>query len=194
MAGRRAGAALLLAGGLWLLTAVADVVLRTVVPQPEAWLGLALLPFLVSLVPLALASALALRHHWAGGAVLARVGLASSAAGGLAVLLALPLGAQPAAPGWLGMLAAGGLLAIRLGWLVFGIAALRRRLLPRWGFAPLLVGCSALLGLPFSWFGVPPWLPLPWITPAGHFAVSAAAWLLLGGALLGGPRAAAARD
>ncbi|MBU6335279.1 MAG: hypothetical protein KGS47_12875 [Chloroflexi bacterium] len=184
LSGRLAGAAARLAGTLWLLTAAGDAALRAGVLRGEAWPGLTLLPFVASLVPLALASALALRCCWGGGA-LARLGLALASAGSVGVLLALPLGAQPAAPGWLGTAAAASLLAIRLGWLVFGIAALRRRLLPRWNLAPVLVGASAPLSLPFTWFGAPPWLPLPGITPAWHFAVSGAAWLMLGGALTG---------
>ena len=75
LSGRLAGVAVLLAGALWVLAAAGDAALRAGVLRGEAWPGLTLLPFVVSLLPLALAGMLALRHFWHDGA-LARLGLA----------------------------------------------------------------------------------------------------------------------
>ena len=72
LSGRLAGVAVLLAGALWVLAAAGDAALRAGVLRGEAWPGLTLLPFVVSLLPLALAGMLALRHFWHDGA-LARV-------------------------------------------------------------------------------------------------------------------------
>jgi hypothetical protein len=76
------------------------------------------------------------------------------------------------------------LLSIRIGYILFGVDALRYRLLPRWNLAPLLVGSTVVLSLPFDWFGAPAFLRLQGATPFLHFALTGACWLLLGMALM----------
>jgi hypothetical protein len=121
-----------------------------------------------------------------------RLGLALSVAGcaGLivAVLASLLWGGATSEVDprrWVGYAAVAGLLSIRIGYILFGVDALRYRPLPRWNLLPLLVGATVLLSLPFDWFGVPAFLPLPWATPFLHFALTGACWVLMGMAMMG---------
>ena len=85
---------------------------------------------------------------------------------------------------WVNYAAVVCLLSIRIGYILFGVDALRYRLLPRWNLLPLLVGLTVVLSLPFDWFGVPAFLPSQWATPFLHFAITGACWVLLGIALM----------
>jgi hypothetical protein len=75
-------------------------------------------------------------------------------------------------------------LSIRIGYILFGVDALRYRLLPRWNLLPLLVGLTVVLSLPFDWFGVLALLPSQWATPLQHFAITGVCWVLMGIALM----------
>ena len=77
------------------------------------------------------------------------------------------------------------LLSIRIGYILFGVDALRYKLLPRWNLLPLLVGSTVVLSFGFEWFGVPAFLPMQWATPFQHFALTGVYWVLLGIAMMG---------
>jgi hypothetical protein len=194
-----AGPLTVLVGVVWLAAALGDLLARIGLGGDEAFWDLFValwsLPFFLSFIPLLFALiGTQLRFSQSAGA-LGRIGLGLSVAGcaGLivAVLVQLLAGAAAATgqPTWINYAAAVGFLIIRLGLLLFGVSAWQRRLLPRWNFAPLLLGATVVLSLPFEWFGVPPLVPVPWITPMLHFALSGAAWVLLGLALRGTERA-----
>ena len=186
-----AGPLTVVVGVLWLIPAAGDLTYQLGLSQSEAFLGLWLLPFLLSFVPLLFALlGLRLRFYPAAGA-LGKFGLTLSVAGCaaaiLAVLTSLLLGsaAPEAAPSlWINYAAVLGLLSLRLGLLLFGLEALRVRPWPRLNLLALLVGATVVLSLPLDWFGVPAFLPLPWASAFLHFALSGAAWVLLGLALL----------
>jgi hypothetical protein len=198
-----AGPLTILVGALWLLTASGDLAFQTGLLTDEALLGLVILPFFLSFVPL-LFAVLGTRLRFSPGASrLGRLGLGLSVIGSVGVILAVPLsalsgGAAPAvaAQSWVSYATVVCLLSLRVGYLLFGVDALRTRPLPRWNPLPLLLGLTVVLSLPFEWFGVPALVPVPWASPFLHFALSGACWVLLGLALMspqrvGQPTAAA---
>ena len=182
-----AGPLTLLVGGIWLLTAPGHLVFQTGLVSDEELLGIVSIPFFLSFVPLLFALiGTRLRFHPSAGG-LGRLGLALSVAGGagviVAVLASIVLGgiAPEVAPGvWVNYAAMICALSIRLGYILFGVDALRLRLLPRWNVLPLLVGLTVVLSLPMYWFGVPAILPPQWANTFLLFAVTGACWVLLG--------------
>jgi hypothetical protein len=186
-----AGPLTIVVGALWLATSIGNFAFQTGLARDEGLLGFVILPFLLSFVPLLFAViGTRLRFHPSAGS-LGRLGLALSVAGGLGVIVSVLAsillgGAAPeAAPGlWVNYAAVVSFLSIRIGYILFGVETLRYRLLPRWNVLPLLVGATSVLSLPFEWFGVPAFLPLPGVTPFLHFAISGAGWVLLGIALM----------
>jgi hypothetical protein len=121
-----------------------------------------------------------------------RLGLALSVAGCAGVIVSLLAnlllsGVAPEAGQhpWLNYAAVVCFLSIRIGCILFGVDALRYRLLPRWNLSPLLVGLTVVLSLPLDWFGVPAFLPSQWATPFLHFVVTGACWVLMGMAMAG---------
>ena len=149
------------------------------------------IPFFVSFVSLLFALiGTRLRFHQACG-VLGRLGLALSVAGCAGVIVSvlahlLLSGVAPEVEQrtWVNYAALVCFLSIRIGYILFGVDALRYGLLPRWNLLPLLVGSTVVLSLPFDWFGVPSFLPVQWATPFLHFALTGACWVLLGIAMM----------
>ena len=186
-----AGPLTIVVGAIWLLTAPGHLVFQIGLVSDEGLLGIVSLPFFLSFIPLLFAViGTRLRFYPSAGGP-GRLGLALSVAGGAgvigAVLLSLVLGAAApeAAQGlWVNYAAFICLVSIRLGYILFGVDALRLRLLPRWNVLPLLVGLTVVLSLPMYWFGVPAFLPAQWANPFLHFALSGAGWVLLGMALM----------
>ena len=76
-----------------------------------------------------------------------------------------------------------------IGYILFGVDALRYRLLPRWNVLPLLLGSTFVFSFTHDMFGVPALLPSPWETPVLQFALTGAGWVLLGIAMMGQRRA-----
>ena len=107
----------------------------------------------------------------------------------LAHLLVSGVAPEVEQPTWVNYAALVCFLSIRIGYLLFGVDALRYRLLSRWNLLPLLVGSTVVLSLGFEWFRVPALLPAQWTTPFLHFAITGACWVLLGIALLDQRRA-----
>jgi hypothetical protein len=184
-----AGPLTILVGALWLVSSLGDFAFQTGLVSDEGQVGLVAIPFFLSFVPLLFALVgTRLRFHPSAGA-LGRLGLALSVAGCAGVIVAVLAtilfggvafeGAQV-----LNYATVACFLSIRLGYLLFGVDALRSRLLPRWNLLPLLLGLTAVLSLPLSWFGAPAILPAQWADPFLHFAASGACWVLLGMAML----------
>jgi hypothetical protein len=182
-----AGPLTIVVGALWLVTSIGDIAFQTVLAGNEAFLGLIIIPFLLSFVPMLFASiGTRLRFHRSTG-VLGRLGLALSVAGCAGVIISLLatilLGGFAPEAGqylWLNYSAVVCVLSIRIGYILFGVDALRYRLLPRWNLLPLLLGLTVVLSLPLDWFGVPAFLPSQWATPFLHFAITSACWVLFG--------------
>jgi len=186
-----AGPLTIAVGALWMVSSIGDFAFQTVLSGDEAFLGFVAIPFFLSFVPLFFALiGTRLRFRQSAG-VLGRLGLVLSVAGcaGLIVSLLADILLSGVAPEagqhpWLNYAAVVCVLSIRIGYILFGVDALRYRLLPRWNLLPLLVGLTVLLSLPFDWFGVPAFLPSQLATPFLHFAITGACWVLLGIAMM----------
>ncbi len=166
-----AGPLIILVGSVWLVASIGDLVLRTGLANAEMFVAFWSLLFFLSFVPLLFALIGArLRFHQSAG-VLGRLGLALSVAGCagviisvLAQLLLSGVAPEDEQRSWVNYAALVCFLSIRIGYILFGVDALRHRLLPRWNLLPLLVGSTVVLSLPFDWFGVPGILPVQWAT------------------------------
>ena len=186
-----AGPLTILVGSVWLVASLGDFVLRTGLASAETFVAVWSIPFFLSFVPMLFAlMGTRLRFHQSAG-ILGRLGLALSVAGcaGVIVFVLAHLLLSGVAPEveqrtWVNYAALVCFLSIRIGYILFGVDALRYRLLPRWNLLPLLVGSTVVLSLPFDWFGAPAFLPVQWATPFLHFAITGACWVLLGIALM----------
>lgn len=186
-----AGPLTIVVGALWLAASIGDFAFQTGLLSDEALLGFVSIPFFLSFIPLPFALiGTQLRFH-SSASGLGRLGLALSVAGSAGVLIAMlasillgitaPEGGEPS---WVNFVAVVCVHSIRIGYILFGVDALRYRLLPRWNLLPLLVGSTIVLGLALDWFGVPAFLPTEWADPFLHFALTGAFWVLLGIALM----------
>ncbi len=186
-----AGPLTIVVGALWVVSSIGDFAFQIGLFSNEGFLGFVFIPFFLSIVPMLFALiGTRLRFHPSAGG-LGRFGLALSVAGCagviVSVLVMILLGmvaSQINQGSWMNYAAVGCVLSIRLGYILFGVDALRYRLLPRGNLLPLLVGLTVVLSLPLDWFGVPAFLPSSWATPFLHFALTGACWVLLGMALM----------
>ena len=186
-----AGPLTILVGAMWMVTSIGDFVFQTWLSGDEAFLGFMAIPFFFSFIPMLFALiGTRLRFHQSSSG-LGRLGLALSVAGGAGVIVSVLAnillgGGVPEVEQrpWVNYAAVVCFLSIRIGYILFGVDALRYRLLPGWNLLPLLVGSTLVLSLPFDWFGVPAFLPLQLITPFLHFAITGACWVLMGIALM----------
>jgi hypothetical protein len=185
----------ILVGSLWLVPVIGDFVLRIGTERAENFwdlvLGLWSFAFFFSFVPLLFALiGTRLRFHPSAG-ILGRLGLALSVAGSaglivsmLANLLSSMAPAEVEQVSWMNYAAWAGFQSLMLGYILFGVDALRYRLLPRWNVLPLLLGSTIVLSFTHEMFGVPALLPSPLETPFLQFALTGACWVLLGIALI----------
>lgn len=186
-----AGPLTILVGAMWAVASIGHFAFQTGLARDEALLGFIAIPFFFSFVPLLFAlTGTQLRFHQSAG-VLGRLGLALSVAGGAGVIVSVLAnillgGGAPEVEQrpWVNYAAVVCFLSIRIGYILFGVNALRYRLLPRWNLLPLLLGATVVLSLPFDWFGAPAFLPSQLVTPFLHFAITGACWVLLGIALM----------
>ena len=191
-----AGPLTILVGSMWVVVSLSDLVLRIGLGGDEKFWDLFVaflsIPFFLSFVPLLFALiGTRLRYHPSAG-VLGKLGLALSVVGCAGVIISvlanillgrvLPEGDPPS---WVNYAAVVCFLSIRIGYILFGVDALRYKLLPRWNLLPLLVGSTVVLSFGFEWFGVPALLPSQWVTPFQHFALTGVYWVLLGIAMMG---------
>jgi hypothetical protein len=186
-----AGPLTIVVGALWVVSSIGDFAFQTGLFGDEAFVGFLAIPFFLSFVPMLLALiGTRLRFHQSGG-VLGRLGLALSVAGCAGVIVSVlahlllsgvaPEVEQRTRVNYAAVVC---LLSVRIGYILFGVDALRYRLLPRWNLLPLLLGSTVVLSLPFDWFGVPAFLPSQLASPFLHFASTGACWVLLGIAMM----------
>jgi hypothetical protein len=129
----------------------------------------------------------------ASASTLGRLGLALSVAGGFGVIVSMlvnlllsmvapepEVGAVP----WVGYAAVASFWGVWIGYLLFGVDALRHRLLPRWNLLPVLLGATIVLSFGYEWFGVPALLPAQWANPSLFISINGACMVLLGIALM----------
>jgi hypothetical protein len=185
-----AGPLSVLVGTMWLLAAIGNSIL---LDSDETFIVFWSYSFLLSFIPMLFALiGNRLRFHQFVGSV-GRLGLALGVAGcagviifTLANILLSRAAPVPDQPFWVNYVAVACVLSIRIGYILFGVDALRHRLLPHWNLLPLLLGSTLVLGLPLDWFGVPAFLPLPPHLNIAflHFAITGVCWVLLGVAMM----------
>lgn len=195
-----AGPLTFIVGVLWLMTALGDLAFQTGLLQDESLLGLALLPFLLSFLPMPLALLGTRWRFQTDVGRLGRLGLTASTIGCAGVVATvgssiLTAAGEPGAsqPAIFGYAAFAFFSCIRLGYILFGIDSLRYRPLAHWNGLPLLLGLSAALSLPFEWFGMPAIVQNTSMPPFWHFFIAGACWALLGVALTRRPQSPQAR-
>lgn len=186
-----AGPLTIAVGVLWMVASIGDFAFQTGLVTDEALLGIVMIPFILSFVPLLFALIGARLRFHPSASVLGRLGLGLSVAGcaGVVVFTLASMAVGGSSPeanpsSWVNYTAVVCVLCIRLGYILFGWDALRHKLLPRWNVLPLLVGLTLVLSLPLDWFGVPAFLPSEWANPFLHFVLTGACWVLLGIALM----------
>jgi hypothetical protein len=192
-----AGPLTILVGSIWLAQPIGDLLLRFGQVREERFWDLFLafwsFAFILSFVPLLFALVgTRLRYH-PSASTLGRLGLALSVAGGAGVIVSmlthLLLGAVAPEPEvgevpWVGYAAVASFWSVWIGYILFGVDALRYRLLPRWNLLPVLLGATIVLSFGFEWFGVPPFLPSQWATPFLFISINGTCLVLLGIALM----------
>lgn len=186
-----AGPLTILVGSVWVVEAIGDLMLRTGAANAELFVAFWSIPFFLSFFPMLLAligTRLRFRHS---AGIPGRLGLALSVAGCagvivsvLAYLLLSGAASEVAQYTWVNYAAVVCFLSIRIGYILFGVDTLRRRLLPHGNLLPLLAGLTVVLSLSLDWFGVPAFIPSQWGTPFIHFATTGGIWMLLGIAMM----------
>jgi uncharacterized membrane protein YeaQ/YmgE (transglycosylase-associated protein family) len=91
---------------------------------------------------------------------------------------------QVGAVPWVGYAAVAAFWSVWIGYILFGVDAVRYRLLPRWNLLPGLLGATIVLGVGFEWFGVPALFPSNWLSPTLFTSINGACLLLLGIAMM----------
>jgi len=192
-----AGPLTILVGAIWLGEMTGELLLRySRVGGEREWdvfLVLWSFAFLLSFIPL-LFALLGIRLRYSPiASALGRLGLSLSVIGGAGVIASLlarlALGAvapepEAGAVPWVGYAAVFSFWSIWIGCLLFGVDAVRYRLLPRWNLLPGLLGATIVLSFGFEWFGVPAVLPMQWASPTLFISINGACLVLLGIAML----------
>jgi hypothetical protein len=188
----------ILVGSIWLVEFIGSFLLRVGQVRAERSWDLFLtfwaFAFILSFIPLLFAlMGTRLRFH-PSASTLGRLGLALSVFGGAGVIVSmlarLLLDAVASEPGvgavpWVGYAAVASFWSVWIGYILFGIDALRYRLLPRWNLIPGLLGVTIVLSLGSEWFGVPALLPSQWLNPSLFISINGFCLVLLGIAMLG---------
>lgn len=188
-----AGPLTILVGAIWLVEMIGDLLLRVgQVKEERFWdvfLSVWSFAFLISFIPLLFALMGMRLRFLRSASTLGRLGLSLSVIGGAGVIVSMlarllwgavapepEVGAIP----WIGYAAVVSFWSIWIGYILFGIDALRYKLLPRWNLLPGLLGATILLSFGFEWFGVPAVMPLQWASPTLFISINGACLLLLG--------------
>ena len=189
-----AGSLTILAGLMWVVSSIGDLILLTGLASSNKILELFLdecflLIFSLSFVPMVFALiGIRLHLHHAAG-IPARLGLTLSVAGCVGMIVAalarLLLGwIDPElvwqSP-WMNYITEACLLSLMIGYILFGIDALRYKLLPRWNLLPLLAGSTILFWFAITVFGVASSFPMVLLP----FIITGVCWVLLGLAIKG---------
>jgi hypothetical protein len=191
-----AGPLTILVGSIWLVVYIGEFLLRFGQVRAERFWDLFLafwsFAFILSFVPLLIALiGIRLRFQQSASG-LGRLGLALSVAGCAGVIVSmlahLLLGAVAPEPEirevpWVGYAAVASFWSVWIGYILFGVDALRYRLLPRWNLLPLLLGATIVFSFGFEWFGVAALLPSQWATPTLFISINGTGLVLLGLAL-----------
>lgn len=187
-----AGPLTILVGALWMVASIGEMVILIEPASADTfWDVFWFIPVLLSFVPMLFALiGIRLRFHQAAG-VPGRLGLALSVAGcaGMIgfVLASILLGVM--APeveqvSWPDYVMAVCLLSLMIGYMLFGVDALKYRLLSRWNLLPLLMGATVLFRFAPDWFGVRNYHPVQLAAYFLHLSITGACLVLIGIALM----------
>jgi hypothetical protein len=187
-----AGPLTILIGSMWIMASIGEFVLLAGLASSDTfWDVFWLFPIFFSFIPMLFALiGTRLRFHQAAE-VMGRIGLVLSVAGcaGMIVFVLAGILLGVVAPEveqvvWPDNIMAVCLLSLAIGYVLFGVDALRYRLLPRWNWLPLVVGLTIGFRLAPDWFGVPPYHSLQFTAYFLYFAITGACWVLLGIAMM----------
>jgi hypothetical protein len=187
-----AGPLTILIGSMWIVASIGEMVILIEPASADTfWDAFWLFPVFLSFVPMLFALiGTRLRFHPSAG-ILGRLGLVLSVAGctGMIVFVLASILLGVAAPQveqvvWPDYIMAICLLSLTIGYMLFGVDALRYRLLPRWNLLPLLVGLTVVFRLAPEWFDLPPYHPWQLTAYFLYFAITGVCWVLLGRAML----------
>lgn len=186
-----AGPLTIAVGVLWLVASMGELVLLLGLASTDTfWDSFWFFPIVLSFIAMVPAFGLTRRRYGAAAVTAGRLGLLLSLAGVVGMwvfgLAGVVLGLVAPALGegtWPNYAIAACVFSILLGHLLFGLAALRQRLLPRWNGLPLLVALPVLVlsGLTLIRAMAAPRDP-QWVltTTFLGFALTGLGWVLLG--------------
>ncbi len=187
-----AGPLTTLVGSMWLAASIGEMVLLIEPAKADTfWDAFWFFPVFLSIIPMLFALIGArLRFHQAAGGP-GKLGMALSVAGcaGLIAFMLASILLNVIAPEveqvvWPDYVMAACLLSITTGYLLFGVDALRYRLLPRWNLLPLLLGATVVFRFAPDLLGVRNYHPLQLAAYFLHLALTGACWVLLGIAMM----------
>jgi hypothetical protein len=188
-----AGPLTIVIGLLWVLASIGEFVLLVGLGSPDSfwdifWFFPVLLSFLL-MIPTFIGTRL---RYMQSVSSLGRLGLTLGVAGCVGMCIFLLVGFVLGAFGieqetWPNYVIAACFLTLMIGHVLFGVDALRYRLLPRWNLLPLLVGLpSILLIVPDLLIdgSTPHQFELTLITTFLRFSLTGVCWVLLGIAMM----------
>jgi hypothetical protein len=181
-----------LVGSMWVLASIGEFVLLTQLAGADTfWDVFWLIPTFLSFIPLLFALiGTRLRYYRTAGS-LGRFGLALSVAGcaGMLVFVLASMFIGLVAPEveqgpWADYVMRICILTLMVGYMLFGVDALRYGLLPRWNGLPLLAGSTVAFRIAVEWFGVPSYHPLQFAASFLQLVITGVCWLLIGIAMM----------
>lgn len=188
-----AGPLTIIVGLLWVLASIGEFVLLVGLGSPDSFWDVfwifPVLPSFILMIPAFIGTRLRYQES-AGG--FGRLGLTLSVVGCMGMFIFILVSFVMGAFGieqetWPNYVIAACVLTLMSGHVLFGIDALRNKLLARWNVMPLLVGLPTILLIAPSLLidgGTPNHFELTLITTFLRFVLTGACWVLLGIALM----------
>jgi hypothetical protein len=188
-----AGTLSIIVGLLWVLASIGEFVLLVGLGSPDSfWDVFWVFPVLLSFILMIPAFILTRQRHQESAGGIGRLGLTLNVAGCVGmfnfILVSFVMGAFGIEQHtWPNYVIAACVLTLMSGHVLFGIDALRNKLLPRWNVMPLLVGLPTMLLIGPSLLidgSTPNHFELTLITTFLRFSLTGVCWILLGIALM----------
>lgn len=183
-----AGPLTILVGAMWIVASVGEMVLLIEPAFSDTfWDAFWFFPVFLSIIPMLFALiGTRLRFHQAASRA-GKLGLALSVAGcaGLIIFVLASILLNILAPeveqvSWPDYVMAICLMSLTIGYVLFGVDALRYRLLPCWNLLPLLLGAAVVFRFAPDLLGMRNYHPLQLAAYFLHLVITGACWVLLG--------------
>lgn len=180
-----AGPLNVLVGAVALVASLSSLISMTWTESSDNfWYFFSFFIFFLGFIPMLLALiGTRLRFHQAAG-IPGKLGLLLSVVGCGGMIVVALAGLLVKQGSWISYLAAACLLSLMIGYVLFGIDALRYRLLPRWNWLPLLAGSTIVYWFLTALFGVPSDYQLQLTISVLHSVLMGVCWVLLGIAMM----------